>query len=140
MQMQNRRKNSAAAERAEERRLREDEAPRLSNQIPDLLSLSLAIEDRSDTSVAQPKHVRRVVVERAPALFLIGCSDPNCKDGGHDVTDTVMRALMRHETTFHGEDRCYGALGPSPCARVLHYDAIAAYGNGSTRSAESPKP
>jgi hypothetical protein len=131
--MQNGRRTSAAAQRADERRLREDEAPRLSNQVPDLLSLSLAIEDRSGTSVAQPKHVRRVVVDRAPALFLIGCSDPNCKEGGHDVTDSVMRALMRKETIFHGEDQCYGALGPSPCTRVLHYDAIADYGQVSVR-------
>lgn len=125
----NSRMPSWAAQRAEERRLREDEAPRLSNQVPGLLSLSLAIEDRSGTSVAKPKHVRRVVVERAPALFLIGCSDPNCRDGGHDVTDSVIRALMRRETVFHGEDQCYGALGPSPCTRILHYDAIANYGD-----------
>ncbi len=121
------RRQSAAAQRSDERRLREDEAPRLSSKIPDLLSLTLAIEDRSDSSVAQPKHVRHVVVARAPALFLIVCSDPNCKDGGHDVTDSIMRALSRHETAFHGEDRCYGALGPSPCTRVLHYDAVANY-------------
>src|SRR2546423_15567576 len=60
-----------AAQRAEDRRLREDEAPRLSNQVRGLLSLSLTIEDRSETSVAQPKHVRHVVVGRAPALVLI---------------------------------------------------------------------
>jgi hypothetical protein len=125
--MQNGRRQSAGAQRSEERRLREDEAPRLSIQVPDLLSLSLAIQDRSDSSVAQPKHVRHVVVARAPALFLIGCSDPNCRDGGHDVTDPVMRALARHETAFQGEDKCYGALGPSPCMRVLHYDAVANY-------------
>jgi hypothetical protein len=135
--MQNGRRTSAATQRAEERRLRENEAPRLSTKVPGLLSLSLAIEDRSGTSVAQPKHVRRVVVERAPALFLIGCSDPNCKEGGHDVTDSVMRALIRRETIFHGEDQCYGALGPSPCTRVLHYDAIADYGQVSAPAASS---
>jgi hypothetical protein len=123
------RRQSAAALRSEERRLREDEAPRLSIKVPDLLSLRLEIEDRSDSSVSQPRHVRHVVVGRAPALFLIGCSDANCKDGGHDVTDTVMRALSQHQTVFQGEDKCYGALGPSPCTRVLHYDAVANYGS-----------
>ncbi len=116
-----------AAQRAEERRVRENEAPRLQVAVPRLLSLSLFIEDRSDRSVARPKHVRRVVVQNAPALFLIGCSDSNCKDGGHDVTDQVMRALLRGDTSFEGEDPCYGALGPSACTRVLHFDAAAEY-------------
>ena len=120
-----------AAQRAEERRARENEAPRLLAAVPRLRSLSIFIEDRSDRSVAQPKHVRRVVVESAPALFLIGCSDTNCKDGGHDVTDLVMRALLRGETSFQGEDRCYGALGPSSCTRVLHFDASAEYASGA---------
>jgi hypothetical protein len=132
--MRNGRRQSEAAQRSDERRLREDEAPRLASQIPDLLSLSLSIEDRSDSSVAQPRHVRHVVVARAPALFLIVCSDPNCKDGGHDVTDSIMRALLRRETAFQGEDKCYGALGPSPCTRVLHYNAVANYADRAARS------
>ena len=126
--MRNGRRQSEAAQRSDERRLREDSAPRLLARVPDLLTLSLTIEDRSDTSFAQPRHVRHVVVAHAPALFSIVCSDPNCKDGGHDVTDSVMRSLVRHETAFHGEDRCYGALGSSPCTRVLHYHAVASYG------------
>ena len=125
--MRSTRRFSEAAQRAEERRVRENEAPRLLVAVPRLLSLSLFIEDRADGSMARPKHVRRVVVQNAPALFLIGCSDSNCKDGGHDVTDLVMRALLRGETSFHGEDRCYGALGPSACTRVMHFDATAEY-------------
>src|SRR6266542_3073071 len=117
--MRNGRKQSAAAQRSEERRVRENEAPRLLARIPDLLSLSLTIEDRSDSSVVQPRHVRHVVVAHAPALFFVVCSDPNCKDGGHDVTDSIMRALVRRERAFRGDDKCYGALGPSPCNRVL---------------------
>jgi hypothetical protein len=128
------RKQSEAAQRSDERRLREDEAPRLLARVPDLLTLSLTIEDRSDTSVSQPRHVRHVVVAHAPALFSITCSDPNCRDGGHDVTDSIMRALARRETTFQGEDRCYGALGSSPCTRVLHYAAVASYGDRSPRN------
>jgi hypothetical protein len=125
--MQNGRKQSAAAQRSDERRLREDEAPRLLTRIPDLLTLSLRIEDRSATSFSQPRHVRHVVVARAPALFAIACSDPNCRDGGHDVTDSVMRALVRRETAFEGDDHCQGSLGSSFCTRVLHYDAVASY-------------
>lgn len=121
------RKHGAGAQRFAERRLREDEAPRLSAAVPALVSLSLAIEDCSDSSFGQPKHVRRVVVAQAPALFVIGCSDPNCQEGGHDVTHPIMQALTRHQTSFQGEDKCYGILGSSQCTRVLRYDAKADY-------------
>jgi hypothetical protein len=120
-------RQSAAAQRQQERRLREDEAPRLAARVPNLRSLSLAITERSDASVSQPKYVRRIIVERAPALFLIGCSDPKCEEGGHDVTATVMRALLDGETAFQGEDKCYGALGSAQCTRILRYDATALY-------------
>lgn len=127
------RRHGAAAQRFAERRLREDEAPRLSAAVPDLVSLSLAIEDCSESSFSQPKHVRRVVVENAPALFVIGCSDPNCQEGGHDVTHPIMQALTRRQTAFHGEDKCYGILGSSQCTRVLHYEARADYASESAQ-------
>jgi hypothetical protein len=112
---------------SDERRNRENEAPRLLASVPTLVTLSLAIEDRSDRSVARPKHIRRVVVESAPALFLIDCSDSNCKEGGHDLTEPIMRSLLRGETSFRGEDPCYGSLGTAACTRVLHFDATAEY-------------
>jgi len=133
--MDNFRRNGAGAQRFAERRLREDAAPRLSVAVPDLVSLSLAIEDCSNSSFAQPKHVRRVVVEHAPALFVIGCSDPNCQEGGHDVTHAIMQALSNRQTAFRGEDKCYGVLGSSPCTRVLHYEALADY---ATRANSRP--
>src|SRR6185295_20228584 len=97
------------------------------SEIPDLVSLCLAIEEISDSTVSRPKHLRHVIVERAPALFLVPCGDPRCLEGGHDVTGPVMRALTGHQTTFRGEDRCNGSVGTSPCGRVLHYEAIAKY-------------
>jgi len=119
------RKNSPAALRFAERRRREDDAPRLHEVVPNLVSLRLDIEDRS--GVTATKHNRRVVVEQAPALFLIPCADPRCADGEHDLTATVMRALRTHQTSFHGEDGCVGSIGPSSCARVLRFDAVAEY-------------
>jgi hypothetical protein len=127
--MSNFRKQSAAALRFAERRQREDEAPRLCNSIPRLTKLCFAIEERSDASRASgPKHVRHIVVANAPALFFVPCGDPRCVDGGHDVTGPIMQALLAGQTTFQGQDTCFGLLGPSQCARVLHYDATAEYG------------
>ncbi len=121
-------KQSAAALRAAERRERENAAPRLSSEVPDLASLRLEVEERSGTiSAMQPKYIRLIVVTSAPALFLIPCGDSNCTDGGHDVTGMVMSALRAHKTHFGGDDECRGSVGTSVCARVVHFEATAAY-------------
>jgi hypothetical protein len=124
--MMNFRRNNPQALRFAERRKREDEAPRLHEQVPNLTSLKLDVEDNSG-AVEGSKHTRRVVVDRAPALFLIQCCDPRCTEGEHDLTTMVMRGLRAHETSFHGEDPCRGSVGPSPCVRVLQFEAIATY-------------
>ena len=93
-------KQSAAAQRAAERREREDSAPRLAAQVPDLVSLRLEIEERSSSAATQPKYLRRIVVASAPALFFIPCADPHCIDGGHDVTWPVMQSLQSRRRAF----------------------------------------
>jgi len=89
------RRNNAAAERFADRRRREQDAPRLADQVPALVSLEISIDERSGASGV--KHTRRVVVDSAPALFLLPCGDSRCADGEHDLTTTVMRALRAHE-------------------------------------------
>ena len=126
--MNTHRKNGEAAQRFAERRRLEDEAPRLSTEVPSLETLRLEIEERTSGSVvAAPTHIRHIIVNRAPALFLIPCGDPRCRDGGHDVTHRMIRALRGGETRFDGEDTCAGSLGSGHCGRVLHYVAIAKY-------------
>jgi hypothetical protein len=119
------RKNSPAAQRFADRRQRENEAQRLCVQVPNLTDLRLEIEERA--GVGGTKHTRRVVIDSAPALFLVPCGDPRCIDGEHDLTPTVMRALRAKETSFAGDDDCRGSIGSSACARVLHFDAVASY-------------
>jgi hypothetical protein len=127
MYMHNR-KQSEAALRFAERRKREDDAPRLSAEVPRLLTLRLEIEERSGGSVvAEPVYVRRIVVEHAPALFFLPCGDTRCRDGGHDITHTVLRSLHTNETRFEGQDVCTGSPGSGQCSRVLHYTAVATY-------------
>jgi hypothetical protein len=123
-------KQSAAAQRAAERRERENNAPRLAAEVPDLVSLRFEIEERSGSmAVMQPKYIRRIVVPNAPALFLVPCGDSNCADGGHDVTSIVIQALRSHRARFSGEEGCRGSLGGSgaACNRILHFDAVAEY-------------
>ena len=86
---------SEAAARAAERRRREDEAPRLTNLVPKLESLKLEIEEHhAGVRLAESVHVKRVSIPHAPALFDLPCLDSFCKDGGHDMTDAILRAQL----------------------------------------------
>jgi hypothetical protein len=112
-----------------ERRRREDEAPRLRSVIPTLKSLRLEIkEHRGDALVSEACYIRRVVVESAAALFFIPCTDPACREGGHDLSAAILRSLEQGSTEFQGTHRCGGVVGTGECARVLHYTATAEYG------------
>ncbi len=128
--MYNRRRQSEASQRATERRQREDEAPRLKQQVSGLLELRLEIEERhGDSAIAAARHTRHIIVDRAPALFDLPCTENSCRDGGHDMTTEIMRALRSGATQFEGKDACMGRLGAGadPCRRILHYVAHAKY-------------
>jgi hypothetical protein len=124
----NLRRGRAAAERTNERRRREDEAPRLAAVVPELASLRIELsEKRGDVGIADASHIKRVVVEHAPALFLLPCGESSCRDGGHDITRAVLRGLETKSTTYTGDDPCNGQTGSAPCARTLVFTAYATY-------------
>ena len=127
------RRVSEAALRAADRRRREDDAPRLHDAVPALDSLRLEIEERRGGGVlAGGTHIRRILVEHAPALFDLPCGDRTCKDGGHDLTRVILGALQTGVTRFEGEDPCSGWLGTAPCGSVLRYVGVATYRGGPT--------
>ncbi len=122
------RRGRAANERATERRRQEDEAPRLAAAVPELATLKLEVsEKRGDVGVPDAAHIRRVVVEHAPALFLIPCGESSCRDGGHDITRAVLRGVEQKLTTYEGDDPCGGQTGTASCARTLVFKAHATY-------------
>jgi hypothetical protein len=117
-----------AADRFRDRREREDCAPRLRSQIAKLATLSIEIDDRPGTTgLGATRYVRHVVVQRAPALFVIPCSDERCEAGGHDVTRQIMQSLLAGDQEFVGEDVCFGWRGDHRCDRVLHFVGHATY-------------
>jgi len=121
-------RQSDAAKRYTERKKREDEAPRLKDEVPALTTLKLKIEERREGSTTpEVTHTRPIVVENAPALFMFLCGDPHCDGGGHDVTYAILRALARGEEEFEGEDACLGSVGTGGCRRILRYAAYATY-------------
>ena len=63
-------RSTEASQAAAERRQREDRAPRLIAEAPQLASLKLEIEEmRQGASVPETVHVKHVAVAHAPALF-----------------------------------------------------------------------
>ncbi len=119
------RKDSPAAQRLAERQRREEQAPKLSEQIPELRNLRIGIEECFGSG--STKHTRLFVVATARALILVPCGDPRCTDGGHDLTHSVMQALRARALSFHGSDECTGNIGSSVCLRVLRFDVVAEY-------------
>jgi hypothetical protein len=111
-----------------ERRRREDEALRLTAEIPHLRALKLEIEEhRGSSALAETKHVRHVVVARAPALFVLPCGDPDCRGGEHDLTEPLMRKLREGALEFVVEHECGGDVRGALCDRLVRIRAAASY-------------
>jgi hypothetical protein len=111
-----------------ERRRREDEARRLHDEHPRLRTLKLEVEEhRREATIAETRHLRHIIVDRAPALFELPCNDPACRDGGHDLTDGMNQRLRTLATDFVIEDVCMGDVRGAPCGRVIRVLATATY-------------
>jgi hypothetical protein len=120
--MLNRKRRAEVAQQFADRRRREDEAPRLHDEVPRLAILALTIDEHRPGGVAPSAgHIRRVVVDRAPALFVVPCSAPGCEGGVHDLTYAVMRELRLGAVHFEGESGCDG------CECVLRHVGTAEY-------------
>jgi hypothetical protein len=117
------RKNLERKERRNQRMAREDAAGRLSELAPDLTDLHLEIDEtQKGGSVGGRRYIRRIVIEQAPALFEVPCSDPHCETGGYDLTREILAALASRRKVFEGQQSCAGE-----CGRAFHYVATATY-------------
>lgn len=95
--------------------------------MPRLAALKIAFSEGERDSATTVEYVRRVVVERAPALFELRCTNPACKEGMHDLTDIVVSALRQGRERLEGQDPCLGALLNGTCGWVLQYVMTAEY-------------
>src|SRR5512142_220966 len=121
------RRNTEAAARYEDRRQRERSAQRLHDRVPTLASLRLDIAEGRGAISGGPKYARIITVESSPALFALGCADPSCRDGGHDLTSYVLRGLLEGKTHFEMDQRCEGSVGSADCGRNVHVEVTATY-------------
>ena len=122
------RRNTEAIKRSAERKKREDKAERLLKKVPNLKSLSIHISEKPvDGKGYEISYVKRVVVDHAPALFVIPCVERSCAGGGHDLTRKVLNALKKGKTEFTGNDRCEGTIDGEECTLELSFVAEASY-------------
>jgi hypothetical protein len=123
----NRKRDPALVEAAAEHRRREDAAPRLHDQVPQLLTLRLSIEEvRTEGRMQAMAYVRPIVVASAPAHFEVRCMEPRC-DGRHDLTAPILKALKQSLPAYRGESTCDGMVADQPCNRTLAYVCEATY-------------
>lgn len=129
-------RSNPAALRSAARREQEDAAPRLLSEVPALKSLALTLEERRQSANSATgsgmsdagSHIRRIVVEHAPALFHIPCGNRACQDGGHDLTRAILHALRDGQVAFEGDDACHGStVAGQACELFLRYRAQATY-------------
>jgi hypothetical protein len=122
------RKNLERKERRNDRMAREDAAGKLTVKAPDLVDLHMSIaETQRGGSVGDRRYIRRVVLAQASALFEVPCSDPQCENGGYDLTHEILSALASRRTLFEGQQSCSGRCRVNDCGRVFHYVATATY-------------
>jgi hypothetical protein len=112
----------------QQRRQRENEAPRLKAVAPALVELKLRVHSiHASLPVPGSEYVKVIPVQHASAHFEIPCTDTRCKDGGHDLTHDILRALKAEQGAFEGEDPCRGTTGSAECGRSLKYSLSATY-------------
>jgi hypothetical protein len=122
-----RRRDQAAIDALSEHRRREDDAPRLHTEVPNLLTLRVKLEDiREEGRVVAATYTRPIVVSSAPAYFEIRCMEARC-DGRHDLTRAIVAALKAGQPSFTGRNQCPGMVADVPCERTLAYTCDATY-------------
>lgn len=107
---------------------REDGAPRLKDEAPDLGKLRVELEELSESrAIAGTRRVRHFMVEHAAARFEIPCGEEKCEGGGHDLTAEMLNHLREHHVDFSGTSSCRGNVRDRACERTLKYVANAEY-------------
>ena len=122
-----RKRDLAQSEAAEAYRRRQDAAPALREQAPDLETLRLTFDERrpGGAATAMP-YARPIVVNTARAHFEVRCMEPRC-DGRHDLTAVILKALRERRTSATEEQACNGIVNNTTCDRTLIVKCEATY-------------
>ncbi len=107
---------------------RENDAPRLKDEVPHVESLRMNLEEFSTGhGVLGSSRIQHVVVAQASSRFEVPCGDSKCEEGGHDLSNSVLGSLRERRADFEGSSTCTGHVGERACERLLKYTAQAKY-------------
>lgn len=123
-----RKRDFAQTEAAAAHRRRQDAAPPLRDQAPDLETLRLSFDERrpGGAATAMP-YARPIVVSTARAYFEFRCMEQRC-DGRHDLTAIILKALRERRTSITQEQTCTGFVdNAAACDRTLIVTCEATY-------------
>ncbi|HKP59860.1 MAG TPA: hypothetical protein VJV78_24215 [Polyangiales bacterium] len=124
---QGRKRDFAQTEAAAAQRRRQDAAPPLRDQAPDLETLRLSFDERRpDGATPAMPYARPIVVASARAHFEFRCMEPRC-DGRHDLTAVILKALRERRASTVAEQACNGVIDNTACDRTLIVTCEATY-------------
>ena len=107
---------------------RENDAPRLNAEVPNLEALRMNLEEFSGGHrIVGTSRIQHVVVAQASSRFEIPCGDSKCEEGGHDLTREALGHLRAADEAFGGSSVCSGRVGERACDRMLEYSFQAKY-------------
>lgn len=107
---------------------RENDAPRLNVEVPNLEALRMNLEEFSGGHrIVGTSRIQHVVVAQASSRFEIPCGDSKCEEGGHDLTNEALGHLRAAHEAFGGSSVCSGRVGERACDRMLEYSCQAKY-------------
>jgi hypothetical protein len=99
--------------------------PRLCTLVPRLRALRLELVEQGGG--APRHHTRIVLVDQAPAWFVVDCGDERCRHGGYDLTGDLLPRLKRERTDWKITRVCRGRVGSAPCVRQVQCAVHAEY-------------
>jgi hypothetical protein len=117
----------------EQENQRVQDSPSLSNQFPQLKSLTVDLSYFDSKGVTKNSQIKYVPnLERAKSVFRIDCPNNGCIGGDFDLTEPLAKAVTEHRTTVTAELCCQGWLSKATidtvhCHNLLKYKLSLAY-------------
>ncbi|WP_028079821.1 hypothetical protein [Solimonas soli] len=117
------------AQRRQERQQNYDIAPTISERWPEVRSVAVDLRFARMERRTLPMPYRQIFLPPMRAFFAFLCPDPECRNGGFDLTPTIERGHARHGGAIHGTLACGGQRptrerGWAACEIELQFDVI----------------
>jgi len=126
----------------EQERQRVEGSPSLSDQFPQLKSLTVDLGYYNSTGLTKNSQIKFTPnLANAKSVFRIDCPNNGCIGGDFDLTEKLAKAVAEHRTTVTAEMSCQGwqsktTIDTVHCHNILRYTLSLAY----RKSAPAARP